>query len=44
MSFYADPDAVSLFDERLDEDADWDDDPLDDWYDNDDLDLGNYEE
>ena len=44
MSFYADPDAVSLFDERLDEDADWDDDPLDDWYDNDDLDLGDYEE
>lgn len=44
MSFYADPEAVALFDERLDEDAGWDDDPLDDWYDNDELDLGDYEE
>lgn len=44
MSFYVDPEAVSLFDERLEENEDWEDDPLDDWYDSDDLNFGDYEE
>lgn len=42
MSFYADLEAVSLFDESEDEDAEWDED-ADAWYDMDDRDLGEYD-
>jgi HEAT repeat protein len=42
MSFYADLEAVSLFDESEDEDAEWDED-ADAWYDMDDRELGEYD-
>lgn len=42
MAFYADPEAVSLFDESEDEDAEWEED-ADAWYDMDDRELGEYD-
>lgn len=41
MAFYADPNAVSLFDESLDEEDDWDQEP---WHNADEEDLGEYDE
>ncbi|MFN8487112.1 MAG: HEAT repeat domain-containing protein [Caldilineaceae bacterium] len=41
MAFYADPNAISLFDESLDEEDDWDQEP---WHNVDEEDLGEYEE
>lgn len=43
MSFYADADGAALFDETLDLDDDWDEDPWDDWLGSDEEDLGIYE-
>jgi HEAT repeat protein len=43
MTFYADAE-VGLFDESLDEDEEWENDRVDDWYDMDDRDLGEYED
>lgn len=42
MAFYADLEAVSLFDESEDEDAEWEED-ADAWYDMDDRELGEYD-
>ena len=44
MAFYADPDAVPLLDETAADLEDWDVDPLADWYDADERDLGEYED
>lgn len=44
MQFYADPDAIPLFEESLDDEDEWDNDPFDRWDDFDDRDLGEYDE
>ena len=41
MQFYAEA-AVALFDDSLEEDDEWDNDPVDDWYDLEDRELGDY--
>jgi len=41
MAFYADPNAISLFDEAADEEDDWDQEP---WHNADKEDLGEYDE
>lgn len=43
MQFYADNDAIPLYDETLDDEDVWDSDPGDGWDDWDDRDLGQYE-
>lgn len=43
MQFYADNLAIPLFDESLDDDDEWDEDPVDGWSEWDDRDLGVYE-
>ncbi|HXF64323.1 MAG TPA: HEAT repeat domain-containing protein [Caldilineaceae bacterium] len=43
MQFYAEVNAVSLFDESLDDEEEWDVDPSDEWYEMDERALGEYE-
>jgi HEAT repeat protein len=43
MQFYADLNAVALFDETLDEEEEWSTDDEEDWYDLDDRELGEYD-
>ena len=41
LQFFADA-TVALFDESLDDDDEWDNDPVDEWYDLDDREMGDY--
>lgn len=43
MQFYAENDAIALYDESMDDEDEWDNDPGDGWLDWEDRDLGTYE-
>ncbi len=44
MEFFADPEGAALFEESLDDEDEWDNDPFDRWDDFDDRDLGEYDD